>query len=389
MDYRETGGADSLDVDLHRAAAPSRLRALDFLLRTRVALGLQPVTAPAVIFVPLGFLLGPHGLGLLPRAALSHLDPVVTIALAALGIFIGMGLYTRGLAERRLLFAASLEALITICVVAGAMLFLMIQWGMPLDLGAGLVAAVLGVAASVSSAGAPEQAAGETHAVATRIADLDDGLSVVAGAVVVAAIGAGTPAGGAQSLIYTMVIGVMGGGLGWLLFERAHSAAERAVFVGGALALIGGAAEYVRSSPLLAGMIAGLCWRLLPGEADGVIRRDVSRFQHPLVILLLLTAGALVEFTTLALWLFAPFVVFRLTGKMIGAAVASRLMPGLRTSDLAAYLLPPGLLGIALALNFLQVSSSTVAASVVSAAALGTLASELLALIALPGAARD
>ena len=45
-------------------------------------------------------------------------------------------------------------------------------------------------------------------------------------------------------------------------------------------------------------------------------------------------------------------------------------------------------LGIALALNFLQVSSSTVAASVVSAVALGTLASELLALIALPGVSR-
>ncbi len=389
MDYRETGGADSLDVDLHRAAAPARLRALDFLLRTRVALGLQPVTAPAVIFVPLGFVLGPQGLGLLPRAALTHLDPVVSVALAALGIFIGMGLYTRDSTARRLLAAASIEALITICVVSGSMLFLMSQWGMPLDLAAGLVAAVLGVAASVSSAGAPDHAGGETHNLATRIADLDDGLSVVAGAIVVAAVGAGSASAVFQTIGHTLAIGVLGGGIGWLLFERAHSAAERAVFVGGALALIGGGAEYVRSSPLLAGMVAGLCWKLLPGEADRVIRIDVSRFQHPLVILLLVTAGAMIEITPLVIWLLAPFVIFRLTGKVIGGAVAARLAPPLKTADLAAYLVPPGLLGIALAFNFLQVSPTAVASAVISAVALGTLAAELLALAALPGGARD
>lgn len=388
MDYRETGGADSLDLDLRGAAAPTRLRALDFLLRTRVALGLQPVTAPAVIFVPLGIVLGPQVLGALPRAALTHLDPVVTVALAALGIFIGMGLYTRDATARRLLAAASLEALITIAVVAGSMLFLMSQWGMRLDLAAGLVATFLGVAASVSSAGAPEHVGSETHTLATRIADLDDGLSVVAGAIVVAAVSAPN-AGIVQTLAYTVAIGIAGGGVGWLLFERAHSAAERAVFVGGALALIGGAAEYMQSSPLLAGMIAGLCWRLLPGEADRVIRLDVSRFQHPLVILLLVTAGALVELTTLVIWLLVPFVIFRLTGKVIGAAVAARMAPPLQTADLAAYLLPPGLLGIALAFNFLQVSSTTVASAVISTVALGTLAAELLALAVLPGIARD
>ena len=389
MDYRETGGADSLDVNLRGAAAPARLRPLDFLLKTRVALGLQPVTAPAVVFVPLGFALGPQVLGLLPRTALAHLDPVVTLALAALGIFIGMGLEFRDAAARRFLAAASVEALVTIGAVTAAALFLMSQWGLRLDLGAGLVAALLGVAASASSAGAPEHAGDETHRIATRIADLDDAISVVAGALVVAAVGAGGPPTALHTIGQTVAVGLLGGAAGWLLFERAHSHAERAVFVVGTLALIGGAAEYVHSSPLLAGMVAGLCWKFLPGQADRVIRDDVSRFQHPLVILLLVTAGTLIEFTPLAVWLLAPFIVFRLTGKVLGAWIAARMARPLRTADLAAYLLPPGLLGIALALNFLQVSSSAGASAVMSAVALGTLASELLALIALPGTPRD
>jgi hypothetical protein len=389
MDYRETGGADSLDVNLRGAAAPVRLRPVDFLLRTRAALGLQPITAPAVLFVPLGFALGPQALGLLPRNALTHLDPVITLALAALGIFIGLGLEARDATARRLLAAASAESCITIAVVAGATLFLLGEWGLRVDMAAGLVAAVLGVAASTSSAGAPEHAGSETHRLAGRVADLDDGLSVLAGAIVVAAVGAAGVEEALRTIAQTLAVGLLGGIAGWLLFERAHSPAERAVFVGGTLALIGGSAQYVHGSPLLGGMIAGLCWKLFPGHADRIIRNDVSRFQHPLVILLLVTAGAFVEFSALAIWLLAPYIVFRLTGKVLGAFVASRLVPPLRTADLAAYLLPPGLLGIGLALNFLQVSSTALASAVVSAAALGTLASELLALLVWHGEARD
>jgi len=389
MDYREAGGADQLDVKLRQAAAPTRLRAIDFLLRTRVALGLQPVTAPAVIFVPIGFVLGPQVLGLLPRPALTHLDPAVALALAAIGIFIGMGLETGDRESRRLLAAASVQAFITIVTVASATLWLMLQWGLRLDLASGLVAAVLGIAASVSSASAPDRVGGHIHQLITRIADFDDFLSVMAGAVAVAAVGATGVQDGLTRFGEVVAVGLLVGLAGWLLFERAHSVAERGVFVIGALALAGGAAQYVDGSPLLAGMVAGICWKRLPGRADLIIRNDVSRFQHPLVILLLVVAGALVELTPLAIWLLGPFIVFRLAGKVMGAWAASWLAPPLGAGDLAAHLLAPGLLGIGLALNFVQVSSTEVAAAVASAVALGTLASEVLALMAAPGQARE
>ena len=156
----------------------------------------------------------------------------------------------------------------------------------------------------------------------------------------------------------------------------------------GSLALLGGAADYMQCSPLLAGMVAGLSWTLLPGRADRIVREDVGRFQHPLVLLLLISAGALITVTPLAIWLLAPFVVFRLTGKMIGAWAAARVLP-VGAGDLAAYFMPPGLLGIALAINFLDVSATPTAVAVTTAVALGTLASEALAVFALPAPSGD
>jgi hypothetical protein len=87
-------------------------------------------------------------------------------------------------------------------------------------------------------------------------------------------------------------------------------------------------------------------------------------------------------------WLLAPFVVFRMTGKVIGAWVAARILP-LTAGDLAAYLVPPGLLGIALAINFLQISATPTASAVATAVALGTIVSEALAIVALPATRRD
>jgi hypothetical protein len=167
------------------------------------------------------------------------------------------------------------------------------------------------------------------------------------------------------------------------------------------LALIGGGADYVRGSPLLAGLVAGGLWHVLPGHADRIVRDDVSRFQHPLVLLLLVGAGAWAQPSTLALWLLGPFVVFRFVGKVLGAWVAQRVVLSGHTSDLpgeearlaladfTAYLLPPGLLGIAVALNLLQVSPSPTATAVLSAVGAGTLVSEILAAFVLAGSDSD
>ena len=83
------------------------------------------------------------------------------------------------------------------------------------------------------------------------------------------------------------------------------------------------------------------------------------------------------------IWLFAPYVVFRTTGKLAGGWLASRLAPEVAPSDLGAYLIPPGVIGIAFALNVLQVSPDH-AAPIVFAVSAGAIVSELLAVVVTP-----
>jgi hypothetical protein len=443
-DNAEIGGRDPLDtrvgqVPAATAAPPDTwLRRLTRRLQTRAAFGLAPVLAPAMLFVPLGYLLGPARLNLLPTRALDHLDPVISVGLATLGVFVGLALGRRPRWDTRLFLAASFEAIVTVLIVGGAILYLLYSWHLPLQTSTVAIALALGVSASASSASAtsgfapsassaaPASAAtapdhDTAHAIASRVADLDDVLPIVVGALAIAllsepgrsgqALGGQTLDGqalGEQTLGalalgvraldvhshspwlslglvgVTMLVGLAVGIAGWLLIERAHSVAERGLFVLGLLALVGGASAYLSLSPLLAGLTAGMFWNWSPGRTDVIVREDISKFQHPLAVLILIAAGANLELSMAALWLFAPFVLFRIAGKLAGGWLASRLTPGLASADLGAHLLAPGLLGIAFALNLHQHLATTDAAAVLTAVVIGTLASEGVAWLVAP-----
>ncbi len=391
-DWREAGGADPIDEALGRRERPRSLDRWLRPLRTRAALGLAPVAAPALFFVPLGALLGPHALNVLSPGVLLSLDTVVSIALAALGVFVGLALDLRGSRDRRLLGAASLEGAITVVVVAGAFWYLLSGWTMPLGLSPSLVGLVLGISAAASSAVAYEGVSHEVQRVASRIADLDDLLPIVLGGLVVVRVTAPPFTPWLSSLADVAVTIGLGGGVGiagWLLFERAHSRAERNVFIAGTLALLGGTAAYLGLSPLLAGLSAGLLWTRLPGAADRVVRDDLQNIQHPLIVLLLLVAGASCAYSLAAVWLCAPLVLFRLAGKLAGGWVASRMQQDVTPSDLGAYLIAPGLLGIAYALNVRQLLEAGGATALLTAVVIATLASEALAFVLTPSDESD
>jgi len=385
-DWREMGGLDALD-----AAIPSATPAASWWhpLRTRAALGLAPVVAPAVVFVPIGLVLGPSVTNVLTPAALASLDAVVGVALAVLGVFVGLALHLRAAREWRLFAAAGVEAAVTILTVGGAFLVLLETWGMPLSLPGALVALALGICASASSASsaASGEAGSTTHALAVRIADFDDVLPIVVSGLIVVMFGAGTPIPPWAAVGWLLRTALLGAGVavaGWLLFERAHSRAERNVFIAGTVALLGGTASYVGVSPLLAGLVAGLLWVWLPGHADRVVREDLQRVQHPLIVVLLLVAGASCEFSREAVWLSLPLVLFRLTGKLVGGWLATRLQGVVTPSELGMHLIAPGLLGIALALHLAQVVRTATMAPVLTAVVVATLASEALALVLRP-----
>jgi hypothetical protein len=359
---------------------------LPALLRRRAALGLHPVTAPVMLFVPLGLLLGPSGTGVLSPAALAHLDIVVTIALGTLGVLIGLAAAPELRTSGRLLGASSVEALITIAMVATAVVVLLAFWGVNVGIPDLVAAAALGVCASASSACA-DDSTDPARGIAGRVADLDDVVPIGIGAVVLAFVArSGAPFWG--TFLLTVGLGLAIGLCGWLLLEHSKDAAERGVFVLGTLALVGGAPAYLHLSPLLVGLAAGWFWVIAPGGCDRLVAAELRKVQHPLIVLLLITAGAWLGPNLLGVWLFAPFVVFRLAGKLLGGWAASYLTRGTTPPSLGAYLVPPGVIGIAFALNLHQVAGDS-ASPLVFAVTAGSVASEAIALIVTPPPVRN
>lgn len=379
---REIGGEDPLD---RRLGVPkvSPVGWLLSLLRTRSAFGLAPSLTPAVIFLSVGALLGPQALGLLSIRALDHLDVAVTIALAVLGVLVGIAVGREVRTALPLFLAASLEGLITVVAVAGAAAYFVHATALPIGAPIGAFALALGLCASASSATSADPDSEPVAAVATRVADLDDVLPIALAIVVFALLP--SPSGHAAWIfaLAPLLIGAAVGAIGWLLFERAESGAERVVFVLGALAFAGGAAVHLRVSPLVVGLVAGLIWTLAPGRADRIVEDDLRKVQHPVVVLLLLTAGAMTTFSAIAAWLLAPYLLFRLSGKVAGAWFSARLVD-VRPSDLGAYLMSPGVLALAFALNFRQALPPAAGDVLLSTVAIGTAAFELFALAVVP-----
>jgi hypothetical protein len=380
-------GTDVLDAQVGGPVLPP-LGLADVLGRTRAALGLRPLAAPALVFVPAGVLLGPQGVGWLNLDVLAYLYPVVAIALAVLGLFVGFGLDLKPGGAGRLLAAASLEAITTIAVVAGGLGFLLHQWGAPLDVSLVPLTLVFGVCASASSGAVSRPDDPPLYRTASLIADLDDVLPIVLGGVVLALHVTASPLGVVWLFGLNVGVALAVAAAGWMLFEQTHDPAERGLFVVGVIALLGGGAAYLGVSPLLAGMVAGVFWRHAPGHADRIILDDLRRLQHPLVVLLLVYAGASAVPGALALWLVGPYVLLRLSGKLLGGWTLARLMPAAAPADLGSYLLPPGVIGLAFTLAFHVASSSTASAAALTAVAAGTLASEILGAFALLGARR-
>jgi hypothetical protein len=215
------------------------------------------------------------------------------------------------------------------------------------------------------------------------VADLDDVLPIALAVVVFALIGASSNAEVWVMSLAPPLIGLAVGAIGWLVFERAESGPERVLFVLSTLALAGGAAAYLHVSPLAVGLVAGVTWTLVPGRVDRVVENDLRRVQHPLVVLLLVTAGASATLTAAAVWLLPPYLLFRLAGKVAGAWLSAPFVE-VRSSDLASFLMPPGVLAVAFALNFSQLLPAASGQMLLSTVAVGTAAFELFALAVVP-----
>lgn len=380
---RELGGPDPIDRRLRQSGPPSPLAPIWSLLMTRSALGMTPALTPAVIFLSVGFVMGPGLLGWISPVLLDRLSLAVTIALAVLGVLVGVALGRELRHSAGLLLGASMESAVTTVMVGGSAMFFISRTGMPIDASLIGFALALGLCASSSSATSADPDSEPAAAIATRVADLDDVLPIALAVPGFAILAMSTGANLWVMALAPAAIGAGVGVIGWLLFERAESGPERVVFVLGALSLAGGAAAYLHVSPLPVGLVAGGLWTLLPGRVDRVVENDLRRVQHPVVVLLLVTAGASATFSVAAVWLLPPYLLFRLAGKVAGAWIAAPRLD-VRSSDLAAFLMPPGVLAVAFALNFAQMLPAGSGQALLATVAFGTAAFELFALFVVP-----
>lgn len=384
---RELGGADPLDTQLGlpRQTLLQRLREgrLGPLLQRRAALGLRPGIAPAIVLVPMGVLLGPQVLNVLSVDVLGHLQVGISIGLALLGVFIGRAL-AREARNLRVILAGNIESGATILIVGVALWFLITRSEVPVGASAALIALCLAVTAAASSGHTADPRSDPAAKLAARVADFDDLLLIAAGAVLLVFVRGSYGPVPPLLLLAPIAIGLIVAVAGLLLFEHSDGDSERGLLVLGAVSLLGGASSYLMTSSLAAGLVAGLVWTLFPGRADDVVHREAQKLQHPLVALLLVTAGAFFVPQAAVLWLVVPYVLFRLVGKIFGAMAAAAVLPGIRAVDLAGYLVPPGVIGVGFSLTFMLALPSEAGRLVVSVAAAGTLISEVLGIFLVP-----
>ncbi len=365
-----------VSVDRIQSLAPVPSRALPW--HVRFGLSWSTGAFPVVLILLLGAGLGPEGLAVLTPGVLLVIDPVLPVAIAALGILAGLE-FTRPAAPNRLslLAKASLESLLTgILVAVGVWLV------MPASPESGvssvwLVAVMTALCASMSAT-LPDADPDRLRPAAIRMRDLDALLPAVIGAVILAFLHSLSPLASLGLTVQATILALLISATAWLLLSGSSPSTEQRVFSIAALLLIGGIADYLALSALAGGLLAGLFWGSVGGVARDCIERDVRYLRHPLVVLMLLAAGAKTTFTGWILILAISYLLLRVAGKLVGGWLTRRV-PGVAIPDsVGPTLLAPGVFGIAFALDSAAMMESS-ATSIVSAVVLGSIGCQLLA----------
>ena len=329
---------------------------------------------PGLVLIA-GFVIGPQGINLLTRNMLSYLDPAVAAALAALGVLVGLGFDVRRPGEIRLLGAATVEAALVMVLVGAGVLWA--QFVQPvLNASMWLAAVVLGICAS-ASATIPSPDSTSSDSEATRIADLDDVLPIILGGFALAALRETSPAGVAWLTLQCIGLAMAVACGAWLLVAKSSSESEQRVFTIGTVLMLGGIAEFLSISALWIGLVAGVVWNLARGTARERIAAEIRHMQHPLVVLLLLIAGARARSSGSVAILIVIYTALRLIGKSAPGALVRRMVSPELTPHFGLSLISPGVIAVAFALN-LQDGNASGAGELLSVVVGGSIVSELI-----------
>lgn len=345
---------------------------------SRRFLGWSASSLPVAPILLVGVFLGQQGLAILSSQAFAVIDPAAPVALAALGILAALDLCERRV-RGGVLLAASWQAMATAAVVGSALAAALIalspvaaegQWILP------IVAAV----SAATSLTLPGRSSEEPQCPAKTLIGAEVVVAIVAGGLMLSMLRQPSLVDGARLLGQGIGVSALLALSGWLLLRPTSSETERRVFVVATLLLVGGSADYMSFSPLLAGLVAGFLWHFLNGGPRETLQRETAYAQHPFVVLVLLAAGARSEISTVTCSLAAVYASVRVVARGATGGSLERLVPSLPRT-LRFDLIEPGVFGVAFALNVLRAVGMSVpgAGLTLSVVVIGTVLSDVVA----------
>jgi hypothetical protein len=351
---------------------------------------LAQLAASGLLFLALGAVLGPGALSVLSWSDLKALRPVLALGLGVAGVIIGLNLEPRLMRLLpRAVYAAALAhagtAFLWVALpLAGPLLFSM---GLPPGAAVG-AAALLGAAASLSSGhfavlgyrtGRMERGRGLSVALLTMLDDLV-GLGVLAVALAFGATGHLLEGLGLVAL--ALLLGAACGALLAFLMHGLKDHGELMAVLLGGVALVSGAAAYLRVSALLAGVACGATLALVGGRAVEQAARGLGRFERPSYLLLVFLVGAHVQARDLMAWALLPgYLGLRFLGKVLGGSLAQRIAGGTLALPprLGYALIAQGGLALCLVVEYLMLVPGLMSQRVFDVVVAGAVFNELLA----------
>ncbi|MBU3727895.1 MAG: hypothetical protein FGM37_01400 [Phycisphaerales bacterium] len=269
------------------------------------------------VYCAIGICLGPIGVHAIDAQRLASLQPLVSCLLALIGLIAGVQCSPAIMraVPARLVGLASLDALIALGIGAAVTLLLARSIAGPLDLagpgraeGLLLLAAAMGTIVAAACGWAAESrtliASAQPRAVRMAVLIQAGGglsaliaiaLSSVAVVPLDPAGGGGmslAPALGAPVLVATCIAALAVTAIAWfLLHDASRDDSTATVTLFGALALVAGIASAAAASPLLAGMLLGICIAQLGRRAARLL--SITHASEPVAAAaLFLLAGA-------------------------------------------------------------------------------------------------
>jgi len=344
-------------------------------------------------FFLIGALLGPQAFSVLDTTTVLALEPFLILALAWVGLLLGVQLQARQMAKFpgayfRIAFLESGGALLVTLAVMGALFTLWTPGGAGVD-ARWRAALCLGAAAAVSfpPAGAGRDRARAGHGAGLlRFAAAVDPLVSLVGVAFLFTLwhAAESVPGGSLASWQWLGVSLLGGGiLGGaflILLWTARSQDETTLVVLGMALFSGGIASVYQLSPLVVCFVEGALLGNFAPRQERLIQMFL-RLERPLYVILLVLAGAMWDFSDP--WgyvLTGVFLIVRVGAKRLGVAAALALvrLPFPLPRRWWLGLVPQGALAVAVAASFLLVHRDPLARSVFGAILLSTLILHML-----------